>query len=543
MANDDRGHVQQHRGAAISRGTVRRNLENRLRYEALCSVDGAGEPSGVPPAQRQRMFNDADDMMGLLSNFSTFDYSHRTNAQSPKPRRKTLKERTESMCKAARTTVRDEVVGKMKVLHTNQTERLAFFQDIRELQLQRCRTRLERGQEIFQRNVHEARCATPAVLEDRLLSSCRERDLHQELVQHRKAQVVAERAAKFEEMVKRANRTGVAVGDLREIERERHVMLLCSSWRNVAALASRAQQMFAALVEHRREQLRLEGENEARWELFVSKQSSLMRVQLLWRAIMRRKRITAMYKGADCIRRFLYCVPRIQFQFRVAVRRTIHRVVSIQRHFRAVRIIRQIRRDLGVQLIDNYIRQTAITIDGQVNHLYKLKKHADAMATSSIKARKPVFEAQAAHFHQQIVDLSKRKLTISALSERSKRSVVEDILSERENLYRDRLREFGLEIMEKYMIEFNIEKVAKERQKAFDEAIQTTSITELKVVSVWELKRQARSTKSHRPVMLLNFCEADAVSLFGANGALTRLAQEDFSAQNEQLYSSRRAGS
>jgi hypothetical protein len=522
----------------ISAWATRRNAETKIRYDALCSVDGLGAPITT---KRQSIAT--TDVMGMLSDLSNFarydDYSHPPSPNS-KSRRKTLRERTMSITNA-RSTVRDEVVGKLKLLHKDQDVRQGFFQDVKELQRLRVQERQERGVEILQRNMHIARSFTPAVLERQLLTSCQQRDMHMEIVQQRKDQFVAGRAAKFQNMVKRTNRTGVLVGDLKEIERERIEALLSSSWRNVVALGCRAQFMFAELLEHRRGQMQQESENEARWEMFVTQQNKMIIVQMLWKAIMRRKRIAARYKAADCLRRFLYAVPRIQYQFRVAVKRTLNRVLSIQRHFRVIRVVRQVRRDAGVQVIDTVIRRITQEIDADVLRLTKQKKHAESMATSAIKARKPIFEAQAAQFHQLIVESSRRKFTMSALTERSKREVVERVLAEREKLYRDRLREFGLEIMEKYMIEYNIEKVLKERQREFDEAVAKTSITELEVVTIWELKRQARRMKSFRPVMMLNITDDDATSMFAPNGALTRLSQEDFSSQNEQLYSSRRA--
>ncbi|CUG87520.1 Hypothetical protein, putative [Bodo saltans] len=526
-------------GASITAGAVRRNVETKLRYEALCSVDGLGAPITT---KRQSIHT--TDVMGMLSDLSNFarydDYSHHLPSPNSKSRRKTLKERTMSITNA-RSTVRDEMVGKLKLLHKDQEVRQGFFQDVKELQRLRNEERHERGVEILHRNMQIARCSTPAVLEKQLIASCQQRDTHMEIVQQRKEQFVADRKAMFQNMVKRTNRTGVLVGDLQEIERERLEALLSSSWKNIVVVGCRAQFLFAELLEHRRGQMQQESENEARWEMFVTQQNKMIIVQMLWKAIMRRKRIAARYKAADCLRRFLYAVPRIQYQFRVAVRRTLNRVLSIQRHFRVIRVVRQVRRDAGVQVIDTVIRRITQEIDSEVVKLTKQKKHAESMATSAIKARKPIFEAQAAQFHQSIVESSRRKFTMSALTERSKREVVERVMAEREKLYRDRLREYGLEIMEKYMIEYNIEKVMKERQKEFDEAVAKKSITELEVVSIWELKRQARRMKSHRPVMLLTITDEDATSMFAPNGALTRLSQEDFSSQNEQLYSSRRA--
>lgn len=525
----------------ITAGANRRNVETKIRYEALCSVDGLGAPITT---RRRSMAGGTDDVLGMLSDLSAIgrydDYSHRLPSPHTKSRRKTLRERTMSITNA-RSTVRDDMVNKLKLLHRDQEVRQGFFQEVKELQQTRYQERQDRGQEILHRNMVIARTSTPALLERNLVTSCQERNLHMELVQQRKDQFVADRKAMFQNMVKRTNRTGVLVGDLKEIERERQEALLCFSWVNVVALGCRAQHMFAELLDHRRGLMQQESENEARWEMFVVHQKKLVNIQLLWRAVMRRKRIAARYKAADCLRRFLYAVPRIQYQFRVAVRRTLNRVLSIQRHFRVIRLVRMVRRDVGVQLIDKVIRRLTQEIDAEVVTLTKQKKHAESMATSSIKARKPIFEAQAAQLHQCIVELSRRKMTMGALTERSKREVVERVLSEREKLYRDRLREYGLEIMQKYMIEYNIEKVIKDRQQEFDVAVAKTSITELRVVSIWELKRQARMMKSHRPVMMLNITDDDATSMFAPNGALTRLSQEDFSSQNEQLYSSRRA--
>lgn len=503
---------------SISRMARRRNLELHATMDIFLR---AGVPLPLQPSATGGVGSTSsgaslslDELMSKLQKAQRDENSkYGVGTDSPK-KRKSLMTRTTEMSREGRSTTREETEKKLATLRNDFGSRLLFFQHVREMQQLKLEARRERGSEVMHRNALLARCNTPQEQQRRLESICSDRDTHAASVRERKEALAAEKKQMFETMVRRANRTGVQLGDPVELELERQAALLTSSWRTVVHLGFRANVWFMGLLDARKEQLRKAAEMEERREVLLGHFDKIVFLQRFFKRRLKRKLIRKKIVAAKLIMNFLSAVPRIQYQFRKGVRRMLHRVVSIQRHFRSIGVVRQMRRDEGVKRVDDYIRQLVTKIDNSVTKLQRERKRVESQASMAIKVRKPLFEAQATQLQESIIQLSKRKFMLAALREESKREVVGAVLKMREEAYQMRLRAFGKEIHDKYMIEFNLEKVLRDRQRDIDDEIEHQSFVQVKTVSVWTLKRQAMLKKVVRPVMCIHISAADVADLF-----------------------------
>jgi hypothetical protein len=358
---------------------------------------------------------------------------------------------------------------------------------------------------------------------ERLLSSlqhrCSSRDARIAVVQQRKRLLFLAKQGHRQEQVEHARSIGYVLHDPCETLQLPAELTL---WRSVM-VAWRAVQLFGKAVESNRASgvsprrsvstgPAAQAEDAAAPQLPSRRTlwnmnpalalTFVVAVQAWWRGAHTRLLVRKRRRSTKMIVDYLTRVPRIAYHFRFLMKKMLRVVRRIQDHYRAVRLLRMLRRNQGVVLVNKRIRIFIASADDELGKLVKKKKQAEAQYSAAIKARKPIFEAEVRNITKRMTELALHKERLLALTDASKFTEVSRVIYNKETEFRSRIRDVGLQFKQRYAYSVNMKGLLEKRLEEYNANLRRTSVALLTVPSMKLLREESMSlTKPERPAM------------------------------------------
>jgi hypothetical protein len=339
------------------------------------------------------------------------------------------------------TTAAEYIADKLAVLRRDTGERERFFVEVAEIKHTIVQRQKDGGTQAWQTD-HTGASRSPERRAEERASSRQERRRHEEEVSQRRElhedetrlrrALIAE-AGYRDRIVARTAVTATEREARRATEWVKLISTLCAIPKQVKAIVVAER---AALTKS----FETTASDPMSLAVIVG---ALMCLQKWWRAIRPRIVFRRWAVAARTLRGYFHGLDHVKVKFAVALHRLRQKIVMIQRRRRAVMRCRALRREQADRLIQRAIEKECTAVERAADLIFQQRSSLEKALNASIKARRPVFEAQLAENQILLQNTLRRRTSLNALTPQSLRRLVDDPISEREAVFNAAVLDYG----------------------------------------------------------------------------------------------------